>query len=103
MEVETGPNEDTTMELNISTDKSVTSHADDDLDSALGDGISDSQPISGASIMQHRSINPGFQDHSRIPGPEMTFQPLSFSETKSDSVLSQVLDDENNETIEGTQ
>ena len=41
--------------------------------------------------MQHRSIH-----------PEMTFQPLSFSETKSDSVLSQVLDDENNETIEGT-
>ena len=40
-----------TVEINLSSDKSAEVSANiDDPDSALGDGISDSQPISGTHI-----------------------------------------------------
>ena len=40
-----------TVEINLSSDKSAEVSANiDDPDSALGDGISDSQPISGTNI-----------------------------------------------------
>ena len=40
-----------TVEINLSSDKSAEVSGNiDDLDSALGDGISDSQPISGMYI-----------------------------------------------------
>ena len=41
-----------TVEINLSSDKSAEVSANiDDPDSALGDGISDSQPISGTYIL----------------------------------------------------
>ena len=49
----TAPSKNETVEINLSSDKSAAevSANIDDPDSALGDGISDSQPISGTYIL----------------------------------------------------
>ena len=94
LELETGPNDDTTIELNISTDRSVT-------DSALGDGISDSQPISGSISMPiveniiPPQVVPIPSRSTQTLNPETSFRPveMNLSETKSSSVLSQDIAD----------
>ena len=97
LELETGPNDDTTFELNISTDRSVT-------DSALGDGISDSQPISGSISMPIvENVIPQVAPIPRSTqtlNPETSFQPveMNLSETKSSSVLSQDIAEESSTT-----
>jgi hypothetical protein len=86
LELETGPNPDTTIDLTLSTDieKSTKDDPEEDLDpdSAIGEGISDSQPLSGSQAF-----------HIPDNAINISFKPvqLELSETGTSSNWSQVV------------
>jgi len=89
MQIETGPNEETltnedvTLDLSVSIDKSekseVSSH-DDDPDSALGSAL-ESQALANAPVVPEMSFKPAETSFKPLD-PEMSFKPLDMSETK---------------------
>jgi hypothetical protein len=87
LELGTGPDQDTTIDLALSTDieKSTKDDEDDmDPDSAIGEGISDSQPLSGSQVFHHLQ-------HTT----NQSFKPvqLNLSETETSSNWEQVVPD----------
>jgi len=94
----TAPSKNETVEINLSSDKSAAevSANIDDPDSALGDGISDSQPISGATTSGGVG-GLAYQPPRPVLNPDSTFQPvqMNMSETGSSSngMSSQVFED----------
>ena len=101
--LETGPaDDDTTIDLALSTDvEKSRSDNEEDPDSALGSQVysgsapitTGSAPIVTGSAPIVTGNTPIFTGSVNPTLPEMSFQPLSMTETRSSSQWSQILDD----------